>query len=108
MTDGGIRLQLLNMAERYDQEAEHNERQHQVRAEKAAAHELLCPPLYWRPTTMRVMANKYGRLAEQPTVPRERDRYRTYARFHSEMAVQQELAELGVRLKTNQVRTSRQ
>jgi len=38
MTDGGIRLQLLNMAERYDQEAEHNERQHQVRAEKAAAH----------------------------------------------------------------------
>jgi hypothetical protein len=34
MTDGGIRLQLLNMAERYDQEAEHNERQHQVRAEK--------------------------------------------------------------------------
>ena len=60
------------------------------------------------PTTMRVMANKYGRLAEQQTVPRERDRYRTYARFHSEMAVQQELAELGVRLKTNQVRTSRQ
>jgi len=54
------------------------------------------------------MANKYGRLAEQQTVPRERDRYRTYARFHSEMAVQQELAELGVRLKTNQVRTSRQ
>jgi hypothetical protein len=38
MTDGGIRLQLLNMAERYDQEAEHNERQHQVRAEKAASH----------------------------------------------------------------------
>jgi hypothetical protein len=29
---------MLNMAERYDQEAEHNERQHQVRAEKAAAH----------------------------------------------------------------------
>ena len=36
MTDGAIRLQLLNMAERYDQEAEHNERQHQARAEKAA------------------------------------------------------------------------
>ena len=28
MTDGAIRLQLLNMAQRYDQEAEHNERQH--------------------------------------------------------------------------------
>ena len=35
MADGAIRLQLLNMAERYEQEAEHNERQHQVRAEKA-------------------------------------------------------------------------
>ena len=60
------------------------------------------------PTTMRVMANKYGRLAEQQTVPKERDKYRAYARIYSEMAVQQELAELGVRLKTNQVRTSRQ
>ena len=38
MSDGAIRLQLLNMAERYDQEAEHNERQHQMRAEKAASH----------------------------------------------------------------------
>jgi hypothetical protein len=36
MTDGAIRLQLLNMAQRYDQEAEQNERQHQVRADKAA------------------------------------------------------------------------
>jgi hypothetical protein len=35
MSDGAIRLQLLNMAERYDQEAEHNEREHQV-PEKAA------------------------------------------------------------------------
>ena len=36
MTNGAIRLQLLNMAERYEQEAEHNERQHQLRADKAA------------------------------------------------------------------------
>jgi hypothetical protein len=36
MTDGAIRLQLLNMAQRYDQEAEHNERQHQLSADKAA------------------------------------------------------------------------
>jgi len=36
MTDGAIRLQLLNMAERYEQEAEQNERQHQLRADKAA------------------------------------------------------------------------
>jgi hypothetical protein len=35
MTDGAIRLQLLNMAERYEQEAEHNERQHQVRTDEA-------------------------------------------------------------------------
>jgi hypothetical protein len=60
------------------------------------------------PTTMRAMADKYGRLAEQQTVPKERDTYRAYARCYSEMAVQQELAELGVRLKTNQARTSRQ
>jgi len=60
------------------------------------------------PTTMRVMADKYGRLAEQQTVPKERDKYRAYARIYSEMAVQQELAEWGVRLKTNQARTSRQ
>jgi hypothetical protein len=53
------------------------------------------------PTTMRVMADKYGRLAEQQTVPKERDKYRAYARIYSEMAVQQELAEWGVRLKTN-------
>jgi hypothetical protein len=37
MSDGAIRLQLLNMASRYDQEAEDNERQHQVRADKATA-----------------------------------------------------------------------
>jgi hypothetical protein len=60
------------------------------------------------PTTMRVMANKYGRLAEQQTVPKERDKYRAYARIYSEMAVQHELAELGVTLKTNQAKTSRQ
>ena len=36
MTDGAIRLQLLNMAEHYDREAEQNERQHQLRANKAA------------------------------------------------------------------------
>ena len=53
------------------------------------------------PTTMRAMADKYGRLAEQQTVPKERDKYRAYARICSEMAVQQELAEWGVRLKTN-------
>jgi len=35
MTDGAIRLQLLNMAERYNREAEQNERQHQRRADKA-------------------------------------------------------------------------
>jgi hypothetical protein len=34
MTDGAIRSQLLNMAERYEQESDHNERQPQVRAEK--------------------------------------------------------------------------
>jgi hypothetical protein len=37
MTDGAVRLQLLNMAKRYDQEAEQNERQHQPRANKAAS-----------------------------------------------------------------------
>jgi len=36
MTDGAIRLQLLNIAEHYDREAEQNERQHQLRADKAA------------------------------------------------------------------------
>jgi len=35
MTDGAIRLQPLNMAERYEQEAEHNERQHQPRTDEA-------------------------------------------------------------------------
>jgi hypothetical protein len=37
MTDGAIRLQLLNMAERYEQEAEQNEHQHQLRAAKPTA-----------------------------------------------------------------------
>jgi hypothetical protein len=37
MTDGAVRLQLLNMAKRYDQEAEQNERQHQPPANKAAS-----------------------------------------------------------------------
>jgi hypothetical protein len=37
MTDGAIRLQLLNIAERYEQEAEQNEREHQLRADKATA-----------------------------------------------------------------------
>jgi hypothetical protein len=37
MSDGSIRLQLLNMAEHYDREAEQNERQHQVRAERVTA-----------------------------------------------------------------------
>ena len=60
------------------------------------------------PTTMRVMADKYGRLAKQQTVPKERDKYSAYARIYSEMAVQQELAELAVTLKTNLARTSRQ
>ena len=27
------------------------------------------------PTTLRMMADKYGRLAEQQTVPKERDKY---------------------------------
>ena len=57
------------------------------------------------PTMMRVMADKYGRLAEQQTVPKERDKYRAYARIYSEMAVQQEV---GARLKANQARTSRE
>ena len=35
MTDGAIRLQLLNMAERYEREAEQNDRQRQPRADKA-------------------------------------------------------------------------
>ena len=34
-TDGSIRLQLLNLAEHYDREAEENERQHHLRADKA-------------------------------------------------------------------------
>ena len=34
MTDGAIRLQLLNMAERYDREADQNDRQNQQRTEK--------------------------------------------------------------------------
>ena len=37
MNDGTIRQQLLNLAERYDREAEQNERQRQVRAEKVTA-----------------------------------------------------------------------
>jgi hypothetical protein len=33
--DGSVRLQLLNLAEHYDREAEENERQQQLRADKA-------------------------------------------------------------------------
>jgi|HubBroStandDraft_6_1064221.scaffolds.fasta_scaffold1739590_2 hypothetical protein len=38
-------------------------------------------------TTMRVMADKYRRLAEQQRDPKERVRYRAYARIYSEMAL---------------------
>jgi hypothetical protein len=34
MNDGAIRLQLLSLAERHDQEAEQNERQRQVEQKK--------------------------------------------------------------------------
>ena len=37
VTDGSIRFQLLNMSEHYDREAEQNERQHQLRADKTTA-----------------------------------------------------------------------
>lgn len=37
MSDGSIRSQLLNMAEHYEQEADRNERQHQLRADRATA-----------------------------------------------------------------------
>jgi hypothetical protein len=41
--------------------------------------------------TMRVMANKYRRLAEQQTDPGRRDKYRAYARIYSEMALRFQL-----------------
>jgi hypothetical protein len=44
--------------------------------------------------TMRVMANKYRRLAEQQTRPHERDKYRAYARIYSEMALRFQLREV--------------
>lgn len=47
---------------------------------------------------MRVMAEKYGRLAEQQTGLKDRDKYRAYARIYSEMAArfaQREVPEAG-------------
>ena len=41
--------------------------------------------------TMRVMVNKYRRLAEQQTDSHERDKYRAYARIYSEMALRFQL-----------------
>jgi hypothetical protein len=38
-------------------------------------------------TTMRVMANKYRRLAKQQTDSHERDKYRAYANIYFEMAL---------------------
>ena len=43
--------------------------------------------------TMRVMANKYRRLAEQQTDSHERDKYRAYARIYSELALRFQLRE---------------
>jgi hypothetical protein len=37
MTDGAIRLQLRNMAERYEQEAENNDRQRQLSPKSATS-----------------------------------------------------------------------
>jgi hypothetical protein len=38
--------------------------------------------------TLRVMAEKYRRLAQQQINERERAKYRAYARIYSEMALQ--------------------
>jgi hypothetical protein len=40
---------------------------------------------------MRVMADKYRRLAERQPGPKERDKYRAYARIYSEMAIRFEV-----------------
>jgi hypothetical protein len=37
--------------------------------------------------TMRVMADKYRRLAEQQTDPHERDKYHAYASIYDQMAL---------------------
>lgn len=58
--------------------------------------------------TMRVMADKYRRLAEQQKGPKEGDKYRAYARIYSEMALRfdlrNDLAGLGATLTTNPAR----
>ena len=57
---------------------------------------------------MQVMADKYRRLAEQQKGPKERDKYRAYARIYSAMALRfdlpNDLAGLGATLTTNRVR----
>jgi hypothetical protein len=62
--------------------------------------------------TMRVMADKYCRLAEQQKGPKERDKYRAYARIYSEMALRfdsrNEPAGPGAALTTDQVRKQAQ
>jgi hypothetical protein len=40
--------------------------------------------------TMRAMADKYNRLAEQAS-PNERNKYRSYARIYTEMAIRFDL-----------------
>jgi hypothetical protein len=47
--------------------------------------------MFCKPMTMRVMADKYRRLAEQQTGPEKRDKYRAYARIYAEMATRIEL-----------------
>jgi hypothetical protein len=57
---------------------------------------------------MRVMADKYHRLAEQQSRPDERHKYRAYARIYSEMAIRfelhHELGGLGSALTANRAR----
>jgi hypothetical protein len=42
--------------------------------------------MFSNPMTMRVMADKYRRLAEQQTGSKKREKYRAYARIYSEIA----------------------
>ena len=58
--------------------------------------------------TMRAMADKYNRQAEQQASPNERNKYRSYARIYTEMAIRfdlhHELGGVGPTLTANLAR----
>jgi hypothetical protein len=60
--------------------------------------------MFSKEMTMRVMANKYRRLAEQQTKRKERDKYGAYSRIYFELALHLQRTMRA----TNYARTSRQ